>query len=413
MADGKMRIRSAWRRGKIRGTLGLMAPALASVALLPALPARAAAQQTEQQASVVRLRAAAAQEETLQRIAQDVERLRAYQSQLDRLLRGEVARVEVTSSESERRQIVELIATVQARMRSTSAQLTALRRELEQACQAVPKPQGWVGLAVNEPMRVVQRRDGNVAVAAIGRPVVVSVDPGSPADKAGVRSGDVLIEIDGRDVRSGGIALAELQPDSRLPLKIQRGDGEARTLIVVVEPRPDALSQAPCPWVDARMAAALAPTPSEFRYNYEARAGSAIPAPRGTLVRSGAVVARSDSNRVSPALPATAVYAGAIGGFAGSGSSTIAGLQLLALDEETSETFGVPSGLLVWQVLPGTVAFRAGLRKNDILLAANDSALGSVRILQRIMNRSTVREQREVRLLILRKKEQQTVTLKW
>ena len=73
----------------------------------------------------------------------------------------------------------------------------------------------------------------------------------------------------------------------------------------------------------------------------------------------------------------------------------------------------MPSGLLVWQVLPGTVAHRAGLRRNDILLTANDSALGSVRVLQRLMNRSTVRGQREVRLKILRKKEQQTVTLKW
>ncbi|HSA56963.1 MAG TPA: PDZ domain-containing protein [Gemmatimonadaceae bacterium] len=409
-----MRIRSAWRRGKIRGTLRLVVPALAGVVVPSVMPRPAAAQQEQQSANVVRLRAAETQEGVLLRLAQDLEQLRSYQMQLDRLLQAEAVRVRNANTESERKAIAELMASVQSRMRTTAAQLTSLRRELEQACQAVPKPQGWVGLAVNEPMRVVQRVNGELTMRAIGLPIVESVDPGSPADKAGIRSGDILIEIDGRDVRRGGIRLAEIHPAARLPLKIQRGDGETRTLVVVVEPRPEAMSQAPCPWVDARIAAALAPAPSEFTYRYQVEAGPQPAAgPRGTLVRSGGTSVRADSVRVSPTLPATAVYAGAIGAFAGAGSSTVAGLQLLSLDEETAETFGVPSGLLVWQVLPGTVAHRAGLRKNDILLSANDSALESVRVLQRIMNRPSVREQREVRLLILRKKEQQTVVLKW
>lgn len=408
MADGTRQIRSTWRRGRIHGALGLVVPAVASLAMLPAATTRATAQQ-EERPSVVRVRTGAAQEQELQRIAEDLERLRSYQTQLSRLLAEEASRARAASNETERRAIAELMASVQTRMATTSTQLTALRRELERACQAVPRPEGWVGLAVNEPMRVVQRVDGQVSVASVGRPVVVSVDPGSPADKAGIRSGDVLMEIDGRDVSSGGLRLMEIHPDTRLPVKIRRGDGETRTLVVVVESRPDALNQAPCPWVDARMAAALAPTPSEFRY--EVKAGP-LPATRGGVARA-TVVSSPDSVRTSAPLPATAVYAGALGGFAGAGSSTIAGLQLLALDEEMSETFGVPSGLLVWQVLPGTVAHRAGLRRNDILLAANDSALGSVRVLQRIMNRPTVRELREVKLLVLRKKEQQVVTLKW
>ena len=57
-----------------------------------------------------------------------------------------------------------------------------------------------------------------------------------------------------------------------------------------------------------------------------------------------------------------------------------------------------------------TPAQQAGLKGGDVLLKANDQRLTSPRVLERVLN---IAADREVKLTILRQKQQQTVTLKW
>jgi len=76
-------------------------------------------------------------------------------------------------------------------------------------------------------------------------PVVYSVDRGSPADAAGLRTGDSLVEIDGQALvsREGGEAFANMRSGVRVRLTYVR-DGRRRTVAVVPVDRPTPAAQA-------------------------------------------------------------------------------------------------------------------------------------------------------------------------
>jgi serine protease Do len=70
--------------------------------------------------------------------------------------------------------------------------------------------------------------------------IVSSVEPGSPADKAGLKSYDVLLEISSRKIESYDSFrndVAMLAPDSRVTLKVLR-DGHTRDITVILGERP-------------------------------------------------------------------------------------------------------------------------------------------------------------------------------
>ena len=76
-------------------------------------------------------------------------------------------------------------------------------------------------------------------------PVVYSVDRGGPADAAGLRTGDSLVEIDGQAFvsRRGGEAFANMRSGVRVRLTYVRG-GRRRTVAVVPVDRPTPAAQA-------------------------------------------------------------------------------------------------------------------------------------------------------------------------
>jgi serine protease Do len=67
--------------------------------------------------------------------------------------------------------------------------------------------------------------------------VVSSVERGGPADRAGLKPGDVIIEFDGRPVKTTEDLVqmvVRTKPGTRVPVKVVR-DGQERTLTVTVE----------------------------------------------------------------------------------------------------------------------------------------------------------------------------------
>jgi aminopeptidase N len=67
---------------------------------------------------------------------------------------------------------------------------------------------------------------------------VAGVTPGSPAEKAGVREGDVLLSVDGRDVadlRGFAAILGELKPGQTVAVVLRRGEREETLAVTVVE----------------------------------------------------------------------------------------------------------------------------------------------------------------------------------
>jgi serine protease Do len=71
--------------------------------------------------------------------------------------------------------------------------------------------------------------------------LVVGLAPGGPAEKAGIRQGDVIVRFAGRPVNGSeqlGEAILARDPGDRVEVEVVRGDGERRTVTAVLAVRP-------------------------------------------------------------------------------------------------------------------------------------------------------------------------------
>jgi putative serine protease PepD len=79
-----------------------------------------------------------------------------------------------------------------------------------------------------------------VSLAGEGNAEIMNVVDGSPADRAGLRVGDVVIEVDGRRITTGDAlrsAIAAKQPGAQMRLTVRRG-GDEREIEVELGERP-------------------------------------------------------------------------------------------------------------------------------------------------------------------------------
>lgn len=300
-------------------------------------------------------------------------------------------------------------------LREASSNQLRLRRSLESMCSEVRKPAGWLGVSATG----VSLVDKQGVVRYLEPPIVESVDPGSPADRAGIRTGDVLVEMDGQPLVRRDIVLAELlRPGQTLVVKLQRG---ARTITFspVIEEMPASLSGTPCPWVDAGTAYVLSPSAPSGAY-----AGVIKAAPRaggaggfakvkqsgdsGTLtVMTGANPSSYSFNTVTP-MPSLFVSSANPAAV-----QVVAGVQVVPVNEDLGEVVGVNKGLFVLQVLQGTPGREAGIKAGDVLLEANEVELTTASTLTRVISRVASTD-RTVKLTVLRSnKKRETVVLKW
>lgn len=296
---------------------------------------------------------------------------------------------------------------VLGKMREASQEQLKLRRRIETLCATVRMPEGWLGVVTTGVQLKETRGDGLIIIRFLEPPVVASVDPGSPADRVGVRAGDVLVELGGQRLMGSRVVFAELlRPGRELPIKLRRGD-ETVTLVPTVQPLPN-VTTTPCAMVDPATAFVMAPTPAQAPSFVRVETG-----PAGERKYSyGFTKARRDSSADARAVPSTvgAVYAGPMVGLFGGGANSLAGVQLMALSTESSRALGVANGILVNQVLPGTPGHLAGLQGGDILVSADSVELRSIRQLQTVISRSS---DRVVTLVIVRDKKRETVQLRW
>jgi hypothetical protein len=71
--------------------------------------------------------------------------------------------------------------------------------------------------------------------------VVRSVNPGSPAQEAGIQSGDIIVAMNGQEVRSYPEAIAmvrQMRPGDELPIVIERARGE-NEVVAILDQRPN------------------------------------------------------------------------------------------------------------------------------------------------------------------------------
>lgn len=198
--------------------------------------------------------------------------------------------------------------------------------------------------------------------ASLGLPkrrgeLVQTVEDTSPAGRAGLKSGDILTKVNGKDVTSEqtvSFLVANLQPGSVVPVEVLR-DGKRVAINVTLGKRPtEAELQSQAQTFDPEAEEPMAPGTSDQ-----------------TIEQS-------------------------------------LGMQVMAITPAIARSLGVPAdtkGVVVAAVDPNADATRKGLRRGDVILSANYQAVTSVEALVAQINAAKT-ENREAILLRVQRRTQ-------
>jgi membrane-associated protease RseP (regulator of RpoE activity) len=379
-------MRADYRRNACRLTRGVLAGALLAAGAVPA---------GAQQGDTVRMRIVRAvtpfeiKVEQLSRQLVDQASLSMALTDLRQRLRGTLER---NIGDGERMGVESSLRRVEARLASVETDRANLKRALDELCAQRPQPDGWLGVAFSSTYTISSSPEGYGITHFKAYPSIETVEPGSPAERAGIQRGDILLNLAGRDLRDAQVVFGEmLKPGSRLALKLKRGV-ETKTVTVLIEPRPSDF-EVPCAWVDETLTAAM----------------------RGPLPRTGARVPGPGSMQIIIRRPGTGEPGSGQEGFRYSynranGEFWAAGAQFIPLNRDLAELTEVDEGVFVVSVTSRTPAAQSGLRGGDVIVSAAKRAVTGPRQLLEIMEQSATKE---VELRIIRMKKGHTVVLKW
>lgn len=261
---------------------------------------------------------------------------------------------------------------------------SAQERIIQEQRRESDGPTGWFGVTVNDQGSI----DENGNPFYNGYPTVTSVEPGSPASKAGVKPGDVLVMFNDHDMKGSAMALRGwLQPGLSFVVKLRR-DGVAKEVRGTVGKRPEGFGE---------------------------RVTLIWSAPEaGGAMGGGGMSPMNDGRPVHVTMhaPLPAKLPPVMGGFTfGSGIFPIAGAEIIALNADMSAALRIKhEGVLITNVIPDSPASHAGLRGGDVVLTADSIHLENPISLVRAIRESN---DRSIRLKILRQQKTQTVVLKY
>lgn len=280
-----------------------------------------------------------------------------------------------------------------------------------------------MGITFSATMQADAAASGTEVFRFAENPTVETVEPGSPAERAGVAKGDEIVQIDGHAVVGRPIVFARLlRPGNRLPIRVRR-DGDTRDFVLMIRERPPSLDNG-CPFLDARIMAAfgeplmisplrvngaIARTPeappAPAAVAGQGRVRTPKPAPPATTWENIVTVTPAPAPGEAPTRPGVYVFSG--------GSAVpmvIAGATIVRTNADLRETFGVKSGVLVLDVARGTPAYASGLKGGDVIVSVGRAPVTSPLSIQRAIEAAP---DNELTLRIIRKKREQPLVLRW
>jgi serine protease Do len=271
---------------------------------------------------------------------------------------------------------------------------TFMRRALAESKAVMPR--GWIGIVVSGPAREPRVENGELIVRYLAHPAIVSVEPSSPAERAGLLPTDTLVAYDGKDVRDSDIAITRLlEPNKRVMVRIRR---DGRTLDVPVR---------------------IADAPSRIAWRREMTVEVAPPAPLPSVAFPRSPMA-APAPMPSASLPATAPAPPAPADVPmprvlfGFGSvSGVAGAQLVAVTEGLGRTLGVRNGVLVTNAPVGSPAYQSGLRDGDVIIRASGALIRTVADLRGRVAAAANNGEHVVAVEFVRGKRARKGTLRW
>lgn len=280
-----------------------------------------------------------------------------------------------------------------ARLRNLSAQLEGKEGELEARAEAMSAhareiasqvknelqengsvfvsrddDSGWLGVEIGE---VTAQKAKDLKLAEVRGVVVEEVEPGSPADKAGLKQNDVILEYDSQNVE-GTVQfrrlVRETPPGRKISLTLGR-DGRTQNLSVELADRNA--------YYEKRMRGMT----NDFGRTFAFRAP------------------QFDFHG-----PETLMWMNSGG--------PVLGVEAEDLNGQLGAYFGAPgdSGVLVRAVRSGTPAEKAGLKAGDVIIKVDGQAVKSVSELRDQLREK--RDQKNVTLSLLRRGAPLTVSVK-
>jgi S1-C subfamily serine protease len=260
-------------------------------------------------------------------------------------------------------------------------------------------PEGWLGIHYVCEIET-WTKNGEFFVKHNGYPLIASVEPGSPAYRAGIEAGDTIIAYNNEDINGRTLSLTKLlKPGTKLNVRIHRAK-ESLDFPVVVARR-----------------TRYAPDVGTIAKNFYVRIDSVTGLAERMVVRTGPPDMQRTFVVVDPSTPVPAVSVtptvpptppAAI--LAWSTTTALAGAELARVSEDLGESFGVSHGALVLSVGANTPASRAGLRGGDVITRVDGNDVSTPNQVQRAMQRA---EDGEVKLTLVRKKKTIELPLRW
>lgn len=265
----------------------------------------------------------------------------------------------------------------------------------------VTMPQGWMGFNVQGPVAYAFDRDGDY-VTYFAYPSILSVDPESPADRAGIVPGDVLMAFNGTDVVGHRFNLRRLVvPDTKVAVTIRR-DGETKDYSLDIVKAPQGV-------FDRRLELLRAPALARAeagvirvdpdRDDGDARARTLRPS---TVGRGG--VERPVRSRV-------VVGSMAAGGYMVIAPHAVFGADVSTVSADLARVLKLDKGVLVNDVPATSPAHRAGLRAGDVIIAAAGQAIAGLGQLQDLVVSQL--GERSVALQVMRNHKPVKIIVTW
>ncbi|WP_192356185.1 Do family serine endopeptidase [Mesorhizobium mediterraneum] len=127
---------------------------------------------------------------------------------------------------------------------------------------------GFIGVRLQEVTPSIAEALG---VTGSNGALVASVEPGSPAEKAGIQAGDVITRFNGKDIRSVHdltLAVASQKPGTKTTLTRNRGGSQQEIALTVGQRDDEEVQSGAVPkqeTADARLGLSLSPIPDEAR----------------------------------------------------------------------------------------------------------------------------------------------------
>lgn len=231
-------------------------------------------------------------------------------------------------------------------------------------------PRGWLGIQADGVHTDWRASDGHYYQYFV-YPIVVAVDPNSPAAKVGVQFGDSLVAYNGMDLRHNIINLTRLIEPGR-PLKvILRRDGQTKDVTIIPEKIPPSIERERRETAVAEMLVpSRAPMPAMAADSMDRR-----------IVEKRAQVASAGGRGFGTVTATRAPVAMmVINGILGARMTDLDSSGVVSLTHEKAS-----HGVLVTEVPAGSLAARMGLRSLDMIITVGDVDVVSLSQLRREM----------------------------